>query len=320
MKQNKIAVFATDGLVGHSIRSYLIPALIEMGMEPVLYSVGKPKRIQKLNQAVLDINFIDENILTNVVFPYLDSHPPLKTNDGELYRDMFYTNRQLADHYGFEFYEGLSPNDADVIDRVKNDPEITGGLSIRNYHVLKNDIIEAFGPDRFLWNIHGGKLPEYKGLFIPFYMLENGETNYGWSLHCIDRGIDTGAVIDTIYQDIDKNRDLFETYLSMAPDGADMIENAVRKFHSEGQINTERQSPHVQGGYYPFPSDENFKRWETQGIVYSSYHNLPDIYANAFAHEGTSRHTDIRNLVIQALANRFRKENTAISTPQALTP
>lgn len=48
-----------------------------------------------------------------------------------------------------------------------------------------------------IYNIHGGPLPGYRGLPLALvaYAILNGEREYGVTLHEVDAGVDTGAVL-----------------------------------------------------------------------------------------------------------------------------
>lgn len=67
-----------------------------------------------------------------------------------------------------------------------------------------------------LYNIHFSLLPAYKGMYTSAIPIINGEIESGVTLHKIDRGIDTGDIIDQIsfpidYKDNAKN--LYDKYL-----------------------------------------------------------------------------------------------------------
>ena len=47
-----------------------------------------------------------------------------------------------------------------------------------------------------LFNFHFSLLPKYRGCHTNYYQILNGEKNSGVTLHKIDRGIDTGMIID----------------------------------------------------------------------------------------------------------------------------
>ena len=49
-----------------------------------------------------------------------------------------------------------------------------------------------------LYNLHFSLLPNYRGCHTNFYQIRDGVNNSGVTLHHIDKGIDTGDIIDNI--------------------------------------------------------------------------------------------------------------------------
>lgn len=68
-------------------------------------------------------------------------------------------------------------------------------VSIRFSLIFPQHVIDAV-PAGIL-NVHPGPLPEYRGLYAPFWQIMNGEDRLRATLHLVDRGIDTGAVVGT---------------------------------------------------------------------------------------------------------------------------
>ena len=66
---------------------------------------------------------------------------------------------------------------------------------------------EIIKPSRFkskqLFNIHFSLLPKYKGMYTSAIPLLNGEKNTGVTLHKIEKGIDTGDIVDQMMFPID---------------------------------------------------------------------------------------------------------------------
>jgi len=79
---------------------------------------------------------------------------------------------------GFELTEELES--ADII------------ISVMYEKILSSDYIN----DRVCFNFHPGVLPEYKGSGAFSWVIINQEDKAGVTLHLIDRGIDTGDVIE----------------------------------------------------------------------------------------------------------------------------
>jgi len=59
--------------------------------------------------------------------------------------------------------------------------------------ILKKEIIRI--PKKGVINLHGGKLPQYRGSSTLNWMIINGETKGGVAIILIDAGIDTGDII-----------------------------------------------------------------------------------------------------------------------------
>lgn len=60
-------------------------------------------------------------------------------------------------------------------------------------------------PDRTWINFHPAPLPEYRGRNVAYHAIMNGETEFGATLHYVDKTFDTGDIIDIrkfmIYRD-----------------------------------------------------------------------------------------------------------------------
>lgn len=59
--------------------------------------------------------------------------------------------------------------------------------------ILKKDTLELF-PDG-IWNMHGGKIPEYRGNNVLQWAIANGEEEAGVTWHIMDEKIDHGSIL-----------------------------------------------------------------------------------------------------------------------------
>lgn len=98
--------------------------------------------------------------------------------------------------------------------------ELKDVYPIKNLVFLSLEFDQIIQPKRFestqLYNMHFSLLPKYKGMFTSILPIVHGETESGVTLHRIDRGIDTGEIIDQIAFPIaftDNGRDLYQHYL-----------------------------------------------------------------------------------------------------------
>jgi len=66
-----------------------------------------------------------------------------------------------------------------------------------------------------LFNFHFSLLPNYRGCHTNFFQIYNGEKYSGVTLHKIDRGIDTGDIVDQIKFKIGLNDTAHENYIKL---------------------------------------------------------------------------------------------------------
>ena len=63
-----------------------------------------------------------------------------------------------------------------------------------------------------LFNIHFSLLPKYRGCHTNYLQIKNGEKHSGVTIHKINKGIDTGNIIDQIKYKININTDALKNY------------------------------------------------------------------------------------------------------------
>jgi methionyl-tRNA formyltransferase len=101
-------------------------------------------------------------------------------------------------------------------------------------------------PERFLspclFNVHFSLLPKYKGMYTSAWPLLNGESETGVTLHVIDAGIDTGAIIDQIAFPIDENDNASDLYRKYMQFGEKCVTKNIANLR-KGCFETRPQSP-----------------------------------------------------------------------------
>jgi methionyl-tRNA formyltransferase len=107
-------------------------------------------------------------------------------------------------------------------------------LSVQFSLILRKDVIEH-GRDRLI-NLHFSPLPRYRGMAPITLAILNGDPTFGVSLHIIDAGIDTGALVDQETFPIE-GRSNREVYSLCEQAGVRLIERNAAKF---GAVTVER--------------------------------------------------------------------------------
>ena len=99
-----------------------------------------------------------------------------------------------------------------------------------------------------LFNIHFSILPKFRGCHTNYYQILKGERISGVTFHIIDKGIDTGNIIDVAKFKINKNDTAYENYLKLLNKSTYIFKKNIRKV-LENKFKLKKQN-HKNGSYY----------------------------------------------------------------------
>ena len=145
-------------------------------------------------------------------------------------------------------------NHRDTLNFISNqNPDLI--ISAYFNQILKSELIDI--PKLGTLNVHPGWLPIYRGAMSYFWVLKNGSEKAGVSVHWIDEGVDTGALVARrsfiIKQGMTQQRVLSIT----ATIGAQLLKRIANKL-----INNETpetiQVNLSDASYYPMPGSNDF--------------------------------------------------------------
>jgi len=110
--------------------------------------------------------------------------------------------RAAAEAAGFPIRQAADLNAPEVIDAVRAlSPDFL--LSFQAGQILRSALISV--PAHGSWNLHFGSLPRYRGVAPIAWALLNGERSTGATLHRIDTGVDSGAIVATAEVPIERD-------------------------------------------------------------------------------------------------------------------
>ena len=135
-----------------------------------------------------------------------------------------------------------SPETANKLRTYQADLFILAGYN----KILRKPIIEI--PPLGTINLHGGKLPQYRGAAPINWQIINGETTGGCSIIYVDEGIDTGDIIIQESYPItadDTHASILELTLEIFPK---LLLDVLGQI-SSGTVEVEKQNP-LDGKYY----------------------------------------------------------------------
>lgn len=173
-------------------------------------------------------------------------------------REVKITPSKLAKLYKTEIFRTKNINEKRSLDYLENlKPDIIISTNFSHYIGAKVRKIAKYG----VWNLHKSYLPFYRGMAPNFYALLNGEKEIGATLHIVDSGFDTGAILcqnkiatvssDTVYSLNIKTADL----------GGRMLANYLKNCDLNNIIIHEQPTGNLQNFSYPSRKDiKNFKK------------------------------------------------------------
>lgn len=149
--------------------------------------------------------------------------------------------------------------------------------------IIRQEVIDL--PRRMCINLHGGKLPEYRGSSPMNWVLIRGESTFTLSIIKVASGVDTGDVIFERTFPIAPDATIMDLHAVADAQFPDMLCMVVAQIEA-GMVNIRPQDS-VRAAYFPlrFP-DDGFIVWDMYSA--SQIHNriraLTDPYPGAFTY------------------------------------
>ena len=142
----------------------------------------------------------------------------------ELPLDKTYGYESVLEKFSDSGIKILNPSrvNLNVINEIKLiSPDIIFSIYYRK--ILPKSILDL--PKLGCINIHPSMLPAYRGPVPTAWAIENGETNFGITIHYMDQGIDTGDILVQEKYEIIDDETGFELYTRAMKLGAKLLED-----------------------------------------------------------------------------------------------
>lgn len=316
MSKQRVALFIRNGLVGHEGLGILIPRMITMGFDPVIFNTGEEPSSKSNIPELADLGFYETTLFRDVVCPYLDENLPLLDSNAQPIENLQYSLQQLVQLYGLEYHDVLDVNDSSFINDIIENDKLVGSVSVRILQIFKPETIAVLEEKGFLWNLHTGALPEYKGVHIPYRCIENGETEYGWTLHYIEKGIDTGDIIAVDALPLDYNKPVLDSYLDMVEKGVNLITRELKSYKESGLLpKAKSQTDKEKQSYYTYPTAKEMAKYDAMGIRFVDVSKIADMYVSRFSLPNTTHAQQLRMHVIEAIGGWERGKDYTFGEP-----
>lgn len=168
-------------------------------------------------------------LIAENIFPCAVILPDKSVSGRELIATMAQNNKIPI----FEYQN--SPNEPEFIEKVKSLNADLGVMCSFN-HKLSEEFLKTT-QDGFI-NCHPSKLPEYRGGNPYYHVILNNETESAVTLHFADTKFDTGNIIAQEVFPINKRETMGMLFSRTNFMIADMLANVLKKYLTEGKIDS----------------------------------------------------------------------------------
>lgn len=319
-------MFLGNDITSCIVLNAIVPEMKRRGYTPVIF-LPEHKSSEKANlPRTQELAFAERKILNNVYHYFLQRH--------HLVSARVLTPLLLAEREGLEVVRDTASKDtvsdvnaSHIVEWIKNDSEIVGGFSIRCFHIFKKPIIQAMKEKgAFFVNMHPGILPWLKGVMTTYWAqivppAQNKwiASQFGWTSHLIDEGIDTGPVLAIRGRYFKKD----QTGLSATIESADMcsgLVTAVLDTHMTGDIIAGTPQNKGEGQYLSYFSASDYAQWDKKGLPpFFRDAEIVDAYISLLGERVTKELKDeLRGEIVLALEG-FRR-SLSVSYAKTVNP
>lgn len=113
-------------------------------------------------------------------------------------------------------------------------------------------------------NLHGGYLPDYPGVFTPFWNLLHGALDAGCTIHWMNDSIDGGDIIKRMSFPISKEMSIMEIYKLISKVGVGLLVDALELIRTNSFENIKNTAGAAT--YNTFPTREDRRRFKQKGL------------------------------------------------------
>ncbi|MFB6356661.1 MAG: methionyl-tRNA formyltransferase, partial [bacterium] len=136
--------------------------------------------------------------------------------------------QSFEDVGGEKFQEWFKEFDCDLL------------LSVFFNQIIPGDILEI--PEKGCFNVHPGKLPEFRGFSPVFWQLKQGGGEAACTVHELTEQLDKGPIYRQQTTDVREQDTFFSLYSRLAIHGGDILESLINQVTNDNKIELREQS------------------------------------------------------------------------------
>lgn len=249
MTDKNIVLFLGNDFISLIFLNQFVPKLIDIGFNPLIVNVKSKNH--NTSKELQRYDFYQTQLLQDCLYSFIE-----KTG-GNLFNLL--TPKQIFTKYNIQTIETNNVNDPVFIKKLST-YDFLGAISLRCFQIFKSDIIDMINKKGFFGNSHPGVLPNYRGVYCMLRGIVNSDRTLGWTLHNIDKGIDTGSIISqTSYSNYSKEESLIPIMAKSVEDLSCGWINFIKDY--DGKQNIKITIQQNKGNYYTYPTENEFSHW-----------------------------------------------------------
>ncbi|KTD47723.1 formyltransferase family protein [Legionella quateirensis] len=232
---------------------------------------------EKIHEDIRQLIFYERTLFSEALIPFLKNH----RNEGK-YVGLDTLVQKYAINYAFcPFID--NKNASQFILEQANIWKIDVVISIRCIVKLDAQLIHYFtrSNEHYLWNVHPGLLPKYRGIMPMFAAMLNQEQHYGITLLRISEQLDEGSIIDSRTCDLDYTQSMMQNILDLIPAGVELVTTNLLKLSRKEPLSALVQNA-TDTGFYSFPTEEELELFKARGLRLYSKEELINVMKSCY--------------------------------------
>lgn len=251
----KIIIFTVDHIYSNKVVKDMISAFgseikLLARSDTLLPKKTKPQALKKYLK-ISGFYYVFIQITKLEIYKFLS----VLTGMFSIKNSKFYPYRRLAKNFNVKLVSVKDVNGKEFVKKIKNvKPDLI--VSVYFNQIVSEDIIDI--PEKGVINIHPAYLPDYKGVSPVFWSLANSEEYAGVTVHYINRGVDTGSIIEREKVKIEKDDTEHSLYWRICKIGSPLLIRTI----SNIKIGNVKPVANIGGRYFSLPTKEAVKKFK----------------------------------------------------------
>jgi methionyl-tRNA formyltransferase len=172
----------------------------------------------------------------------------------------FYSIRKIAQHYNIPVHTPHNINDEAFLNQLRQlEPDVV--VSAAAPQIFRKGILSL--PKQGCINVHSALLPKYRGMLPSFWVLANGETETGVTVHYMDEKLDNGEILLQRRVPIAPDETQHSLLMKTKTLGAELVLEVLEQMEN-GAVNPQPNNAD-EATYFSFPTPEDVQRFRARG-------------------------------------------------------